>query len=212
MVTSPAKPKTAALQLPEPHTPPVLNRLKLPSNWEPTDQALIELSRLNEPWDFELTADRELVFVSPERSGSSTRGIRLAFQIEGWSESTSLGQVFGPQLGVRHDDGSMHMPDVAWISDERWGDRSLDDEGLLDACPELIVEIVSATDIPEEQQTKMEAWLRHGALLGWLIDPFRDTVTIYRPDAEPEQVQRPDTLGGEDVCQGLEVSLRRIWK
>lgn len=212
MVTSSVKPRTAALQLPEPHTPPVPNRLKLPADREPTDRELIELTRLNEPWDFELTADRELVFVSPEGPGSSRRGTRLTFQIEGWSESTSLGQVFGPQLGVRHEDGSMLMPDVAWISDERWGDRSLDDEGLLDACPELIVEIVSAADVPEEQETKMEAWLRHGALLGWLIDPFRDTVTIYRPDAEPEQVQRPDTLNGEDVCQGLEVNLRRIWK
>lgn len=212
MVTSPAKPRTVAPSSDEVGLFPALNRLKLPSDWEPTDRALIELARLNEPWDFELTTDRELVFVSPKGPDSSARGVLICAQVHRWSESVSRGQVFGPRLGVRHDDGSMQMPDIAWISDERWGDRSLDDEGLLDACPELIVEIVSATDILKDQETKMEAWLRHGALLGWLIDPFRDIVTIYRPDAEPKQVQRPDTLNGEDVCQGLEVGLRRIWK
>ena len=49
-------------------------------------------------------------------------------------------------------------------------------------------------------------------LLGWLIDPFRNVVLVYRPDAEPEQLVRPASLSGEDVCEGLEVSLERIWK
>ena len=185
--------------------------LKLPDCWELTDEALIELSRLNEPWDFELTADRELVFVSPERPGSSTRGIRLAAQIDTWSADAG-GHVFGPHLGVRHDDGSLRMPDAAWISDGRWGDRDMDQQGLLDACPELIVEVVSATDVPANQEAKMVEWMRNGALLGWLIDPFREIVLIFRPDAEPEQLQRPATLSGEDVCVGLEVPLDRIWK
>ena len=106
----------------------------------------------------------------------------------------------------------MRMPDVAWMSDERWGDRELDQEGLLNASPELIIEVVSATDSFRQQQEKMDEWMRHGALLGWLIDPFRATVHIYRPDSAPELLQRPDTLTGEDVCAGLEVSLERIWK
>ena len=212
MVTTPAKPEAIAQPIHDPYEPPVPIRLKLPTDWKPTDEALIELSRLNEPWDFELTAGRELVFVSPERPGSSARGIRLASQIDDWSASTTGGHVFGPQLGVRNDDGSMRMPDAAWISDARWGDRDLDQRELLDVCPELIVEIVSATDIPADQEEKMAEWIRQGALLGWLIDPFRNLVIIYRPDAEPERLQRPDTLGGENVCEGLEVSLERIWK
>ena len=212
MVTTPAKPEAVAQPIRDPYEPPVPIRLKLPTDWKPTDEALIELSRLNEPWDFELTADRELVFVSPERPGSSARGIRLAAQIDDWSSSTAGGHVFGPQLGVRNDDGSMRMPDAAWISDARWGDRDLDQKELLDVCPELIVEIVSATDIPADQEEKMAEWIGKGALLGWLIDPFRDLVIIYRPDAEPERLQRPNTLSGESVCEGLEVSLERIWK
>ena len=216
MVTTAAKPdapeQAAEQATDDPYLLAAPVKLKLPDCWEPTDEALIEISRINEPWDFELTADRELVFVSPERPGSSARGIRLSAQIDGWSETTSSGHVFGPHLGVRNEDGSMRMPDAAWISEERWGDRDLDEKGLLDACPELIVEIVSATDLPTDQQEKMEEWIGHGADLGWLIDPFREIVLIYRPNAEPERLERPDSLSGEDVCGGLEVSLERIWK
>ena len=212
MVTTSARLETVTAPVNEPFELPAPLKSKLPDCWDPTDEALIELSRLNEPWDFELTADRELVFVSPERPGSSTRGVDLIAQIQLWCRQDGDGMVFGPQLGVRHDDGSMRMPDAAWISDARWGDRDMDQKGLLDACPELIVEVVSATDQPEDQEEKMAEWIRKGALLGWLVDPFREIVLIYRPGAEPERLERPESLSGEDVCNGLEVSLDRIWK
>ncbi len=212
MVTTPAKPKIETRPAGSPLELAVPIKLKLPADWDPTDEALIELSRINQPWDFEVTADRELVFVSPERPGSSERGADLIAQIRMWCIHDAGGHVFGPQLGVRREDGSMRMPDVAWMSDLRWGDRELDQGGLLDASPELIVEVVSATDSAEYQQEKMVEWMGHGASLGWLIDPSQATVRIYRPDAEPELLQRPDTLNGEDVCDGLEVSLERVWK
>lgn len=57
----------------------------------------------------------------------------------------------------------------------------------------------------------MERWIRYGALLGWLVDPQSEAVWIYRPGKDPEQMQRPDELQGEDVCEGLVVSVARIW-
>ena len=212
MVTSSANPETDTTAAEAPLALPAPLRLKLPDCWDPTDAALIELSQLNEPWDFELTADRELVFVAPERPGSSHRGVDFITQVHLWCLRTGDGLVLGPQLGVRLPDSSMKMPDVAWISDARWGNRDMDQKGLLDACPELIVEVVSATDIPADQEAKMAEWIRNGALLGWLIDPYREIVLIYRPAAEPERLERPERLSGEDVCAGLDVRLDRIWR
>ncbi len=186
--------------------------MKLPAGWEPTDAALIELSQCNEAWRFELTAERELVIVSPGGLGSSARGVRILAQVSAWSDAQGGGAVFGPQLGVRLPDRSMRMPDAAWISEQRLGELDVDDEGLLPGCPELIVEIVSRSDALDDQRSKIEQWIANGAQLGWLIDPFRDAALIYRPGAEPEQLARPDSLSGEAVCVGLEVSLERIWR
>ncbi len=212
MVQAPAKPGTSAEPVADLHPAPVPLKLTLPEGWESTDDALIELARLNEPWRFELTADRELVIMSPEGPGSSMRGADVIAQVFYWSVNEGGGAVFGPHVGVRLRDTAMREPDVAWMSDQLWGDRDPDEGGLLQDCPELIVEIVSKSDAAEEQQDKMVQWMSNGALLGWLIDPFRNVVLVYRPDAEPEQLVRPASLSGEDVCEGLEVSLERIWK
>lgn len=212
MVTTEAKPESAGQLRTDPGEQSVLLRLKLPADWDPTDDTLIELSRLNEPWDFELTADRELVLVAPEGLGSSARGVRLILQVASWSNEEGGGTVFGPQMGARLPDSSVKMPDVAWVSDERWPDQDVDESALLQGAPDLVIEIISKTDSPEEQEVKMAEWMANGVSLGWLIDPFRELVTIYRPDAEPETLDRPETLSGEDVCEGLEVNLERIWK
>ena len=57
----------------------------------------------------------------------------------------------------------------------------------------------------------MERWLTFGAELGWLVDPIGQTVWLYRPGQEPEMLQRPATLSGESVLNGLEVDLADVW-
>ena len=213
MVTAPTRPEESvdpAVQ--DALAFPTNLKLKLPAEWDPTDEALIELSRINEPWDFELTADGELVFVAPEGLGSSARGAMVIGQVISWSDAAGGGIVFGPQMGARLADSSVKMPDVAWVSDERWSDRDLDEFALLHEAPDLVIEIVSKSDSLSAQLEKMTEWMANGVSLGWLIDPFRDVVFICRPGVDPEQLDKPDRLGGEDVCEGLEVSLERIWK
>ena len=211
MVTTPAKSERST-ERPEPSL--LLSasvRVKLPEGWDTTDEALMRLSSLNDSWLFELTAEGELVIMSPEGFGSSRVGMDIAIQIGAWSNAGGGGVMFGAQLGVRLADSSVLSPDTAWISDELFGERDVS-EGYLRDCPELIVEVVSRTDSLVEQQEKMQLWIKNGAQLGWLVDPSREIVVVYRPNTEPEQLDKPGRLGGEDVCAGLEVDLERIWK
>ena len=76
----------------------------------------------------------------------------------------------------------------------------------------FVVEIRSPSDRLPDQLDKMELWLEQGARLGWLIDPFDGIAHIYRPGREPEQLERPETLSGEDVLPGLTVNLERAWR
>jgi len=184
----------------------------LPTDWALSDEALIALSDLNEPWQLELTANGELVIMAPAGPESSERASEIGADVAIWNRLARGGHVFGAQLGVRnYDDGSLRAPDVAWMSNERWDQRD-PERGFLSNCPEFIVEVVSPSSSFRQQREKMLEWMSKDALLGWLVDPFREIVVIYRPDTEPEQLDRPDTLSGEDVCDGLEVNLERIWK
>ena len=87
-----------------------------------------------------------------------------------------------------------------------------DDEGIPRFCPDFVIELRSPSDRLPDQQRKMRFWMAQGVQLGWLIDPFADTAHIYRPDREPELLQRPNSLSGEDVLPGLVVDLSRVWR
>ena len=212
MVTTEAQTPTVQETEIDPYRLPAPFRLKLPTDWALSDEALIALSDLNEPWQLELTANGELVIMAPEGPESSERASEIGADVVIWNRLARGGHVFGAQLGVRnYDDGSLRAPDVAWMSNERWDQRD-PERGFLSNCPEFIVEVVSPSSSFRQQREKMLEWMSKGALLGWLVDPFREIVVIYRPDSEPEHLDRPDTLSGEDVCEGLEVNLERIWK
>ena len=49
----------------------------------------------------------------------------------------------------------------------------------------------------------MEEYRANGARLGWLIDPARREVTVYRADGCPEQRAEPDVVTGETVLPGF---------
>ena len=210
MVTTPAKPKPS-LQAVASDAPPVPICLKLPSTWSTSNESLMALSNLNDGWLFELTAEGELVIMTGVGFRSSERSFEIGIDIGLWNRQVGAGHICGADLYVRREDSSLRLPDVAWISNERLGSAD-PDEGVLEVCPELIVEVVSVSQDTAAQQQKMKEWMAAGARLGWLVDPYQEVVLIYRPDTEPELLERPDTLDGEDVCEGLEVNLERIWK
>ncbi len=210
MVTTPARPKPS-VQGEASDMPLTPITLKIPSSWSTSNETLLALSSLNDGWLFELTADGELVIMTGVGFRSSERSFEIGIDVGLWNRQISAGHVCGADLYVRREDSSLRLPDVAWISKERLGDAD-PDEGVLEVCPELIVEVVPVSQDVAAQQEEMREWIAAGALLGWLVDPYQEVVLIYRPDAEPEQLERPDSLSGEDVCEGLEVSLERIWK
>ena len=40
---------------------------------------------------------------------------------------------------------------------------------------------------------------------------MEETVWIYRPDQEPEQVDRPDSLTATEIADDLTIDFSRIW-
>ena len=104
------------------------------------------------------------------------------------------------------------QPDVSWVSPDQIAPLTKEQmQGAYPLCPAFVVEVRSPTDNLENQQDKMVLWLHYGAQLGWLVDPIEETVWIYRPDREPERLDRPDSLSGEDVLVGLDVDMAEVW-
>jgi Uma2 family endonuclease len=57
----------------------------------------------------------------------------------------------------------------------------------------------------------MREYVDNGAQLGWLIDPAKRTVTIYRPNTEPETRTNLNSMTGEGFLATFTLDLTFIW-
>ena len=101
-------------------------------------------------------------------------------------------------------------PDASWVSPERLAQLDAEQYRTGQICPDFVAEIRSPSNTLAYLQRKMEEYLATGARLGWLIDPRNRRVTIYRPDREPEVLDDPEILSGEDVMPGFEFRIRAL--
>ena len=95
-------------------------------------------------------------------------------------------------------------PDASWVSPERLATLDAEQYRTGQVCPDFVAEIRSAHDTLAYLQRKMTEYIAAGARLGWLLDPRHRRVIIYRPGQEPEILDNPAVLYGEDVMPGFE--------
>jgi Uma2 family endonuclease len=57
----------------------------------------------------------------------------------------------------------------------------------------------------------MKEYIANGAQLGWLLDPETQSVTIFRPDQEPETRTGIQQIEGEGPVAGFILNLQTVW-
>jgi Uma2 family endonuclease len=77
-------------------------------------------------------------------------------------------------------------------------------------APQFVIEVLPPDDRISRLRDKMQRYIAAGVLLGWLIDPFERTVTIYRPNREPELLTNPTSVAGEGPVDGFVLDLAGI--
>ena len=105
------------------------------------------------------------------------------------------------------------MPDAAWILKERYFafseiERS---ERFTRIAPNFVIELRSKSDRLPILQKKMKEYIENGVRLGWLIDPYKKRVHVYRGDKTVEVLENPKSVSGEDILNGFELDLTEIW-
>lgn len=186
--------------------------LRLPAEWELTNEKLLELCSLNETVPFEVDETGALILNMPSGHTSEWIAMRFVLAIGGWMDEEAGDMVYGSGGLFELPDGNRRVPDAAWVSGERMAGADLFDGDPLYAAPDLVVEVRSLSDDIERAQAKMELWLRNGVRLGWLVDPFDQRVWVYRPGSETVMLERPLEVSDVEVLPGLVVDLRRIWR
>ena len=193
----------------------LLREIPLPVTIRPaaplSNEDLLAFCAANSGLEIESDADGSIRIMTPAGPESSRLNQLLGAELLLWARRNG-GEVFGPDLGVRFADRTLRGPDVAWLSTESWNELKGKISGFLPVCPEFVAELRSRTDRASAVEAKMEFWMSRGAQLGWLIDPRRKQVMIYRPGREPETLFQPEILEGEKPIQGFRLEMAEFWK
>jgi Uma2 family endonuclease len=123
------------------------------------------------------------------------------------------GQVFSGEAGfriLRNPDTTVGI-DVAYILAEL-AVRTPQKARLIDGPPILAVEILSPSDTQEDITDKIGDYLAAGVPLVWVIETVFRTVSVYRPDTEPEMFNVRQELSAEPHLPGLRVAVSEIFE
>lgn len=201
------------LNLPRPlsvNIRPILESVAGKITEEEIDQWFVGFHELNEGRGFtlELTAEGELIISPMVNRGGLRAEFRLAGALHNWEDEHG-GEAGGPDANMRLSDGSRIRPDALWLSPEQVAALPpVSDDRPITICPAFVAEIMSGADRLPPLQRKMERYIANGAQLGWLIDPCRRRVYVYRPGVDVEMLDDPETISGEPALPGFVFEVR----
>jgi Uma2 family endonuclease len=178
-----------------------------------SDREFLEFCQLNEDLRIELTSDGDLIIMPPTGGETGKRNFNLTTIFGTWVEADGTGVGFDSSTMFTLPNGAKRSPDAAWISRARWDALTKKErEGIPPLCPDFVIELRSPTDNLGQLQAKMQEYLNNGAQLGWLIDPLKKKVYIYRPQMPVECLDQPEILSGEPLLVGFSLTMAKLWQ
>jgi Uma2 family endonuclease len=173
-----------------------------------THEQFYELCMANQDIAMERTVTGELIIMPSVGGERGEREADLITDLVIWNRQTQRGKVFSSSTVFKLPNGGDRSPDAAWVQLERWNALTPKQRKKFPPlCPDFVIELRSDSDRFNPLQDKMQEYLTSGLQLGWLINPQRQTVEIYRPDQAVEVLTLPATLSGESVLPGLSMTL-----
>jgi Uma2 family endonuclease len=211
--SAPSGPAEPAVDSPSP--------LLLPPDLRLTPEQFELVCQANPEAVLELTADGQLIAMTPTGGDTGARNSLLITRLQIWALGQGTWKVFDSSSGFRLSDGSVLSPDASLVLQKRW--QALTPEqrrGFPPLCPDLVVELVSPSDQgprgAEALRRKMAAYRANGAQLGWLLFPEQRAVEIWKIDGEndepaPQRLEAAMRLEGGALFPGLVLELEEIW-
>ena len=176
----------------------------------------LTLANSDEPFIMELNANGELELTMPPYDPADEQEGEMHGTLYTWNIANGRpGTVTSSSGAYRLSNGAIRLPDAAWTAADNVRPRPAEPPRARPYCPDFVVEIRSPSQSRPSDLARlldqMREYMDNGARLGWLIDPPERTVRIYRAGlAEPELLNDPELLDGEDVLPGFVFAVRAL--
>ncbi len=183
-----------------------------PAGLTVSHKLFVALCAENRDLRLERTRDGELIVMPPAGAATSSKNLEISVQLAIWRRAGGGGIAFDSSAGFKLPDGATRSPDASWIETSRLAKLTREErQTFAPICPDFVLELLSPSDSLRIVREKMAEYIENGARLGWLIDPFRKSVEIYRPDRDPEVRVKVTSVDGESVLVGFVLDLTPIF-
>ncbi|MCA9795043.1 MAG: Uma2 family endonuclease [Candidatus Eremiobacteraeota bacterium] len=176
-----------------------------------TEDEFFEFCQRHAWLKIERTASGALEIMTPTGGETSERNALLTCRLVLWARADGTGVAFDSSAGFLLPNGAERGPEASWVERSRWEALTPEQrQKFPPLCPDFVVELMSPSDSLTATRAKIQEYLDNGARLGWLLDPSRMTVEVFRPGHEAECVVEPAQLAGDPVLPGFVLELEGI--
>jgi Uma2 family endonuclease len=137
--------------------------------------------------------------------------IRLARFLSEFVEQHHLGIVAGADGMLRRAPGLVRIPDVSFISWSRLPQGQIPRQPIPDLIPDLVVEVLSEGNTPQEMEQKLRDYFAAGTRLVWYVVPPCQEVHVYTAPDQCEVLRVDQHLQGGEALPGFTFSVRRLF-
>jgi Uma2 family endonuclease len=156
--------------------------------------------------------NQEIVEHMPSNPYSSQVAMLIGALMLNYVLQHDLGMVTGEQGGYDIDQDNTFAPDAAFVFKGR--QQSLPKTGFNPIPPDLVVEVVSPSDLQDPQRRiwrKLAVYRANQVPLIWYVYTDRQEVAVYRPGQAAQTLSVNDTLDGEGVLHGFRLPIKAIF-
>ena len=161
--------------------------------------------------DYEMElVDGKIIVMGASDLIASEVGAELIRLLGNWGKPRRLGRVFDSRGGfiLPTATNNLKAPDVSFVLAERLRKSP---RYFADMLPDLTVEIKCQSERIPPLEEKILQFLALGSQVGILIDPDKETVSVYRQGPKALVLTNEDTLTIPDLLPGWSVPVSELW-
>ena len=119
--------------------------------------------------------------------------------------------MLGPDGTLRFLPGLVKIPDISFISWQRWPQQTPPRRPIPAIIPDLVIEVLSDGNTPEEMEAKLQVYRQTGVRMIWYINPQSLDAVCHHGAGESIHVAPDGVLEGHDILPGFRLSLADLF-
>jgi Uma2 family endonuclease len=160
---------------------------------------------------YELIEGR-LIPMAPAGFEHGNISARAIYYLTRYAIESGRGRVQTSETGyrIRRDSRTVRAADASFMSYERVP-ASEKPVAYLDIAPELVLEVTSPNDKPDEIEKKVREWLDFGVLIVLVAYPDTQRLHVFRAGSDVVILTVEDTFEAEAILPGFTLHIRDLF-